>query len=45
LASFLFGRATLTSGALSITTLLWSLLGAVILLEIVKLLYRGRARA
>lgn len=44
LASFLFGRATLTSGAFDIVSLLWSLLGAVILLAIVKLVFRGRAR-
>ena len=42
LASFLFGRATLTSGSFDITALLWSLLGAVILLAVVKLLFRGR---
>ena len=42
LASFLFGRATLTSGSFSITALLWSLLGAVILLAVAKLLFRGR---
>ncbi len=32
LASFLFGRATLTSGSFTPVSLLWSLLGAVILL-------------
>jgi len=42
LASFLFGRATLTSGSFDVTSLLWSLLGAIILLAIVKLLFRGR---
>jgi uncharacterized membrane protein YeaQ/YmgE (transglycosylase-associated protein family) len=42
LASFLFGRATLTSGSFTITALLWSLLGAIILLAIYKLLFRGR---
>jgi len=38
----LFGRATLTSGSFDITALLWSLLGAVILLAAYKLLFRGR---
>ncbi len=42
LASFLFGRATLTSGSFDITALLWSLLGAIILLAIAKLIFRGR---
>jgi len=42
LASFLFNRATLTSGSFSITALLWSLLGAVILLAIAKLIFRSR---
>jgi uncharacterized membrane protein YeaQ/YmgE (transglycosylase-associated protein family) len=42
LASFLFGRATLTSGSFTITALLWSLLGAVILLAVLKLIFRGR---
>ncbi|HUW09347.1 MAG TPA: GlsB/YeaQ/YmgE family stress response membrane protein [Anaerolineae bacterium] len=42
LASFLFGRATLTSGSFTVTALLWSLLGAVILLAVYKLIRRGR---
>ena len=42
LASFLFGRATLTSGSFTVASLLWSLLGAVILLAIYKLLFRRR---
>ena len=42
LASFLFGRATLTSGSFDIASLLWSLLGAIILLAVVKLFFRGR---
>jgi uncharacterized membrane protein YeaQ/YmgE (transglycosylase-associated protein family) len=42
LAGFLFGRDTLTSGNFSIESLLFSLLGAVILLAIVKLISRGR---
>ena len=41
LASFLFGRATLTSGSFDAVSLLWSLLGAIILLAVVKLLTRG----
>ena len=45
LAGFLFGRATLTSGSFAIESLLWSLLGAVIVLLIVKLIFRGRSRA
>jgi len=42
LASYLFGRATLTSGSFDVASLLWSLLGAIILLAVVKLLFRGR---
>ena len=42
LASFLFGRATLTSGSFTVASLLWSLLGAIILLLVVKLILRGR---
>ena len=42
LAGFLFGRATLTSGSFDIMALLWSLLGAVILLAVYKLIFRGR---
>jgi uncharacterized membrane protein YeaQ/YmgE (transglycosylase-associated protein family) len=42
LASFLFGRATLTSGSFTVVALLWSLLGAVILLAIYKLLIQRR---
>ena len=40
LAGFLFGRATLTSPSFEITALLWSLLGAVILLAIFRVLRR-----
>ena len=40
LAGYLFGRATLTSGSFSIESILWSLLGAVILLAIFKLIFR-----
>ena len=42
LASFLFGRATLTSGSFAVVSLLWSLLGAIIVLAIYRLLFRGR---
>jgi uncharacterized membrane protein YeaQ/YmgE (transglycosylase-associated protein family) len=40
LASYLFGRATIMSGSFQIESLLWSLLGAVILLVVFKLLFR-----
>ena len=42
LAGFLFGRATFTSGSFTVASLLWSLLGAIILLLLVKLIFRGR---
>jgi uncharacterized membrane protein YeaQ/YmgE (transglycosylase-associated protein family) len=42
LASFLFGRATLTSGSFAVESLLWSLLGAIIVLAVYRLLSRGR---
>jgi uncharacterized membrane protein YeaQ/YmgE (transglycosylase-associated protein family) len=42
LASFLFGRATLTSGSFAVVSLLWSLLGAIIVLAIYRLFSRGR---
>jgi uncharacterized membrane protein YeaQ/YmgE (transglycosylase-associated protein family) len=42
LASFLFGRATLASGSFAVVSLLWSLLGAIIVLAIYRLLFRGR---
>jgi uncharacterized membrane protein YeaQ/YmgE (transglycosylase-associated protein family) len=42
LAGYLFNKALFTSGNFSIQSLLLSLLGAVILLAIVKLLFRGR---
>ena len=38
----IFGKVNLTTGNFTITALLWSLLGAVILLAIVKLIFRGR---
>lgn len=44
LAGFLFGRATITSGSFQIAGLLWSLLGAVILLLVFKLLFRAVRR-
>lgn len=42
LVSFLFGRATLTSGSFAVVSLLWSLLGAIIVLAIYRVLFRGR---
>jgi len=42
LAGLLFGRATLASGSFDVVSLLWSLLGAVILLAVFKLIFRGR---
>ena len=44
LASYLFNKALFTSGNFSIESLLYSLLGAVILLAIVKILFRGMGR-
>jgi uncharacterized membrane protein YeaQ/YmgE (transglycosylase-associated protein family) len=41
LASWLFGRETLASGSFNVAALLWSLLGAVILLAVFKLIRRG----
>ena len=40
LASYLFGKETFTSGNFAITSLLWSLFGAVILLAALKLLLK-----
>jgi uncharacterized membrane protein YeaQ/YmgE (transglycosylase-associated protein family) len=42
LAGWLFGKTLFTAGNFSIESLLFSLLGAVILLAIFKLLFRGR---
>jgi len=42
LAGYLFGKTLFTSGNFSVESLLFSLLGAVILLAVVKLLFRGR---
>ena len=44
LASYLFNKALFTSGNFSVESLLYSLLGAVILLAIVKILFRGMGR-
>jgi uncharacterized membrane protein YeaQ/YmgE (transglycosylase-associated protein family) len=44
LAGYLFGRATFMSGSFQIEALLWSLLGAVILLAVFKLLFRAMGR-
>ena len=44
LAGYLFGRSTLTSGSFTVASLLWSLLGAVILLAIFKLIFRAVGR-
>ena len=40
LAGWLFGKTLFTAGNFSIESLLWSLLGAIILLAIVKLIFR-----
>lgn len=40
LAGYLFGRETIMSGSFQIMSLLWSLLGAVILLVVFKLIFR-----
>ena len=42
LVSFLFGKGMFTATGFGIMSLLWSLLGAVILLAVFKLLFRGR---
>jgi len=44
LAGYLFNKALFTSGNFSIESLLYSLLGAVILLAIAKILFRGMGR-
>ena len=44
LASYLFGKETFTSGNFAITSLLWSLFGAVILLVALKLVLRALRR-
>jgi uncharacterized membrane protein YeaQ/YmgE (transglycosylase-associated protein family) len=41
LAGF-FGKVNLTTGNFTVAALLWSLLGAVVLLAVFKLLFRGR---
>ena len=40
LAGWLFGKTLFTAGNFSVASLLWSLLGAIILLAIVKLIFR-----
>jgi len=42
LAGFLFGKGIFSQDSFGIVAILWSLLGAVILLAIFKLLFRGR---
>jgi uncharacterized membrane protein YeaQ/YmgE (transglycosylase-associated protein family) len=44
LAGYLFGRETIMSGSFQIMSLLWSLLGAVILLVVFKLIFRAVRR-
>jgi uncharacterized membrane protein YeaQ/YmgE (transglycosylase-associated protein family) len=44
LAGWLFGKTLFTEGNFSIESLLWSLLGAIILLAIVKLVFRVLGR-
>ena len=44
LAGWLFGKTLFTAGNFSIESLLWSLLGAVILLAIVKLISKVAGR-
>lgn len=42
LAGWLFGKGIFTAASFDIVSVLWSLLGAVILLAVFKLLFRGR---
>ncbi|MHB9031952.1 MAG: GlsB/YeaQ/YmgE family stress response membrane protein [Anaerolineae bacterium] len=42
IASLIFGSQTILSGNFSLPSLLWSLLGAVVLSAIIKLFTRGR---
>jgi uncharacterized membrane protein YeaQ/YmgE (transglycosylase-associated protein family) len=42
LAGFLFGKGIFSQSSFGIVAVLWSLLGAIILLAIFKLLFRGR---
>jgi len=44
LLSPLFGAAPITSGGITITSLIISLLGAIVLLAVVNLIRRGRVR-
>jgi uncharacterized membrane protein YeaQ/YmgE (transglycosylase-associated protein family) len=42
LAGWLFGKGIFSASSFDVVSLLWSLLGAVILLAVFKLLFRGR---
>jgi uncharacterized membrane protein YeaQ/YmgE (transglycosylase-associated protein family) len=44
IAGLLFSRNNINTGALDLTSILWSLLGAVVLLAIVNLIRRGTVR-
>jgi len=44
LAGFLFGKGIFSQGSFGIVAVLWSLLGAVILLAIAKLIFRAMGR-
>jgi uncharacterized membrane protein YeaQ/YmgE (transglycosylase-associated protein family) len=44
IAGLLFNRSNINSGALDLTSILWSLLGAIVLLAIVNLIRRGTVR-
>jgi uncharacterized membrane protein YeaQ/YmgE (transglycosylase-associated protein family) len=44
IANLLFNHESINSSPLNITSFLWSLLGAVVLLAIVNLIRRGRVR-
>ncbi|MBA3835864.1 MAG: GlsB/YeaQ/YmgE family stress response membrane protein [Sphingomonas sp.] len=44
IAGLIFGGGSINDAPLSLTTILWSLLGAVILLAIVNLIRRGTVR-
>ena len=44
IANFLFNRAGINADPLDMTSILWSLLGAVVLLAVVNLVRRGSVR-
>lgn len=44
IANFLFNRQSINGSALDVTSFLWSLLGAVVLLAVWNLIRRGRVR-